>query len=84
MTVSDKGESWTRLSRDISVPSEGITRTKMADTTVGSDRSSYTQMCTTRSDGSTRMGTVAIGRGDVFNDSLDKRRKSNAFEDIRW
>ena len=68
MAVSDKGETITRLSKDMSVSSEGVTYTKMGNMTYGSDGSSYNQVGGFSSDGSTRVGDTATGLGAVFND----------------
>ena len=68
MAVSDEGETIQKVSDTFSVSSEGVTYTKMGDTTVGSDGSVFTQMGTFSSDGSTRMGNTATGLGSVFND----------------
>ena len=84
MAASEKGETITRLSKDMSVSSEGVTCTKMGNMTYGSDGSSYNQIGSFSSDGSTRMGSMATDIGSVFNDSSDQSRKSNAFEDNIW
>jgi len=55
MAVSDKGETITRLSKNTSVSSEGVTYTKMGNMTYGSDGSSYNQIGGFSSDGSNRM-----------------------------
>ena len=68
MAVSDEGETIQKVSNTFSVSSEGITYTKMGDTTVGSDGFVFTQMGAFSSDGSTRMGNTATGIGSVFND----------------
>ena len=67
MAVSDKGETITRLSKDMSVSSEGVTYNKMGNMTYGSDGSSFNQVGSFSSDGSTRMGSMATGRGALFN-----------------
>ena len=71
MAVSDKGETITRLSKDMSVSSEGVTYTKMGNMTYGSDGSSYNQVGSFSSDGSTRMGSMATGKGALFNSPPD-------------
>ena len=71
MAVSDKGETITRLSKDMSVSSEGVTYTKMGNMTYGSDGLSYNQVGSFSSDGSTRMGSMATGRGALFNSRDD-------------
>ena len=63
MAVSDKGETITRLSKDMSVSSEGVTYTKMGNMTYGSDGSSFNQVGSFSSDGSTRLGSMATGKG---------------------
>jgi hypothetical protein len=68
MAVSDEGETIQKVSDTFSVSSEGVTYTKMGDTTVGSDGSVFTQMGVFSSDGSTRMGNTATGLGSVFNE----------------
>jgi hypothetical protein len=68
MAFSDEGETIQKVSDTLSVSSEGVTYTKMGDTTVGSDGSVFTQMGVFSSDGSTRMGNTATGLGSVFND----------------
>jgi hypothetical protein len=68
MAVSDEGETVQKVSDTFSVSSEGVTYTKMGDTTVGSDGSVFTQMGVFSSDGSTRMGNTATGLGSVFNE----------------
>ena len=71
MALSDKGETITRLSKDMSVSSEGVTYTKMGNMTYGSDGSSYNQVGSFSSDGSTRMGSMATGKGALFNSPKD-------------
>ena len=68
MAMSDEGETIQKVSDTFSVSSEGVTYTKMGDTTVGSDGSVFTQIGTFSSDGSTRMGNTATGLGSVFNE----------------
>lgn len=84
MAVSDKGETITRLSKDMSVSSEGVTYTKMGNMTYGSDGSSYNQVGSFSSDGSTRMGSMATGRGALFSESSDEHRKSSGLDDSNW
>ena len=67
MAVSNDGETVQKLSDTFSVSSEGVTYTKMGNTTFGSDGSTYIQMGAFSSDGSVRMGTTATGIGSVFN-----------------
>ena len=87
MALSDKGETITRLSKDMSVSSEGVTYTKMGNMTYGSDGSSYNQVGSFSSDGSTRMGSTATGIGAVFNNSSDdfgigSKKSRNDFDDF--
>jgi len=71
LAVSSEGETIQRVSDNISVSSDGTTYTRMGSTTVGSDGSMFTQMGSFSTDGSTRMGSSAIGLGAVFNKSDD-------------
>jgi len=84
MAVSEKGETITRLSRYISVSSEGVTFTKMGNMTYGSDGSSYNQNGSFSSDGSTRLGSMATGRGAVFNDLSDDHQRFSKLDDSNW
>jgi len=84
MAVSDKGETITRLSKEISVSSEGVTYTQMGNMTYGSDGSSYNQVGSFSSDGSTRMCSMATGRGALFNESSDEHRKFSGLDDNNW
>ena len=84
MAVSDKGETITRLSKDMSVSSVGVTYTKMGNMTYGSDGSRYNQVGSFSSVGSVRMGSTTTGRGALFTDSCDESRKSNVFEQSIW
>ena len=84
MAVSDKGETITRLSKDMSVSSEGVTYNKMGNMTYGSDGSSFNQVGRFSSDGSTRMGSMATGRGALFSESSDEHRKSSGLDDSNW
>ena len=84
MAVSDKGETITRLSKDMSVSSDGVTYTKMGNMTYGSDGSSYDQIGSFSSDGSTRMGSMATGKAAVFIDASDAHRKSSELSDSSW
>lgn len=68
MAVSNDGETVQKLSDTFSVSSEGVTYTKMGNTTFGSDGSTYIQMGAFSSDGSVRMGNTATGLGAVFDD----------------
>lgn len=76
--VSDQGEVITRMSKDMSVSSNGTTYTRMGSSTVGSDGSVFTQMGTFSSDGSARMGSGATGIGSVFN------RRGSSIDDENW
>ena len=71
MAVSDKGETITRLSDQMSVSSTGVTYTNVGNMTIGSDGSNYTQMGNFSTDGSVRMGSMATGRGALFTDKSD-------------
>lgn len=71
MAVSNDGETVQKLSDTFSVSSEGVTYTKMGNTTFGSDGSTYIQMGAFSSDGSVRMGNTATGLGAVFDDDDD-------------
>ncbi len=71
LAVSSEGETIQRVSDTTSVSSDGTTYTKMGPTTVGSDRSVFTQMGSFSTDGSTRMGSTAPGLGAVFNKQDD-------------
>ena len=53
-------------------------------TTVGSDGSMFTQMGSFSSDGSTRMSSMATGKGVLFNESSDEHRKSVRLDDSSW
>lgn len=68
MAVSNDGETVQKLSDTFSVSSEGVTYTKMGNTTFGSDGSTYIKMGAFSSDGSVRMGNTATGLGAVFDD----------------
>jgi len=72
MAVSDKGETMTRLSKDMCVSSQGVTYTQMGNMTYGSDGSSYNQIESFSSDGSTRFSSITTGRGALFNGRLDE------------
>jgi len=64
--TSDEGETIHRISDTTSVSSNGTTYTTMGPFTHGSDGSEFTQIGCFSSDGSTRMGNTATGRGSVF------------------
>ena len=83
MAVSDKGETITRLSDQMSVSSTGVTYTKMGNMTLGSDGSNYTQMSNFSTDGSVRMGSMATGRGALFTDKSDPF-KTLGSDDSNW
>ena len=83
MAVSDKGETITRLSDNMSVSSTGVTYTKMGSMTFGSDGSNYTQMGNFSIDGSVRMGSMATGRGALFTDKSDPF-KTLGSDDSNW
>ena len=61
---------------------------RLGSTTVGSDGSVFTQTGSFSSDGCTRMGSTATGRGAVFNEEHGWSRspKFNKFgtEDENW
>ena len=84
MAVSDKGETITRLSDNMSVSSTGVTYTKMGSMTFGSDGSNYTQMSNCSTDGSVRMGSMATGRGALFTDKSDPFKRSGSDDDSSW
>lgn len=65
--ISDEGETLQRISDTMSVSSSGVTYTRVGATTVGSDGSSFTQLGSFSTDGSTRMGSFTTGLGAVFN-----------------
>ncbi len=68
--TSDKGETITKASDNVSVSSKGVTYTTFNGVTTGSDGSTFVQMGNMSSDGSTRLdASAATGRGSVFNDS---------------
>ena len=81
MAVSDKGETITRLSDQMSVSSTGVTYTKMGNMTLGSEN--YTQMGNFSTDGSVRMGNTATGRGALFTEKSDPFRKFGS-DDTNW
>ena len=83
MAVSDKGETITRLSDNMSVSSTGVTYTKMGNMTLGSDGSNYTQMGNFSTDGSVRMGSMATGKGALFTDKPDPF-KGLGSDDSNW
>ena len=68
--VSTQGEIINQVSEDVSVSSKGTVYTKTGeDTVVGSDGSLFTTIGDSMSsDGSTRTGNIATGRGSIFND----------------
>lgn len=68
IATSNDGKTIQKVSDTVSVSNDGVTYTKMGHTTFGSDGSTYTQMGSFSSDGSTRMGNTATGIGSVFND----------------
>ena len=83
MAVSDKGETITRLSDQMSVSSTGVTYTNVGNMTIGSDGSNYTQMGNFSTDGSVRMGSMATGRGALFTDKSDPF-KTLGSDDSNW
>ncbi len=82
--VSDTGETIQKVSDTTSISSNGTTYTKMGSTTVGSDGSLFTEMGSFSSDGSTRMGSAAIGLGAVFNDRKNDSFGFDSNEDDKW
>ena len=84
MAVSDKGETITRLSDQMSVSSTGVTYTNVGNMTIGSDGSNYTQMGNFSTDGSVRMGSMATGRGALFTDKSDPFKRSGSDDDSSW
>jgi hypothetical protein len=83
MAVSDKGETITRLSDNMSVSSTGVTYTNVGNMTIGSDGSNYTQMGNFSTDGSVRMGNTATGRGALFTEKSDPFKKFGS-DDSNW
>ena len=87
LAVSNEGETIQRISDTTSVSSDGTTYTRMGSTTVGSDGSIFTQMGSFSSDGSTRMGSAATGRGAVFNKPDDwpsSKGDKSGMNDDNW
>ncbi len=84
MAVSDQGETITRISDTMSVSSTGVTYTKMGNMTVGSDGSNFTQMGSFSTDGSTRMGSIATGRGALFTDKPEAFSEFDSDGDSNW
>jgi len=87
LAVSSDGETIQRISDNTSVSSDGTTYTRMGSTTLGSDGSMFTQMGSFSADGSTRMGSTAIGLGAVFNKQDDwPNSKADKFgmDDDNW
>jgi len=68
MAVSEDGKTIQKISDNTQVSSDGVTYTKMGNTTFGSDGTTFIQMGSFSSDGSSRMGNTATGLGSVFND----------------
>jgi hypothetical protein len=68
MAVSEDGKTIQKIAENTQVSSDGVTYTKMGNTTFGSDGSTFIQMGSFSSDGSSRMGNTATGLGSVFND----------------
>lgn len=67
--TSEKGETITKVSDNVSVSSKGVTYTTFDGITHGSDGSTFVQMGDMSSDGSVRLDdSVATGRGSVFNE----------------
>jgi hypothetical protein len=72
LAVSDQGETIQQVSNTTSISSDGTTYTRIGSTTVGSDGSMFTQMGSFSTDGSSRMGSTAMGLESVFyNESND-------------
>lgn len=66
--TSDKGETITKVSENVSVSSKGVTYTTFDGVTTGSDGSTFVQMGDMSSDGSVRLdSSSATGRGALFN-----------------
>ncbi len=84
LAVSDKGETITRLSDTMSVSSSGVTYNKVGHMTFGSDGSGFTQLGSFSTDGSTRMGNMATGRGALFSDKSDAFNEFGADDDTNW
>ena len=60
-----------KISDRISISSDGTSYTTYGWTTVGSDGFVFTQVGGFSSDGSTRMGSIAIGLGSVFGRNFE-------------
>jgi hypothetical protein len=71
--VSTNGEVINQVTDEISVSSKGTIYTSTSDNTVvGSDGSLYMDIGgPMSSDGSVRTGSIATGRGAIFNDDTD-------------
>jgi hypothetical protein len=70
--VSTNGDVINQVSDDVSVSAKGTVYTRVSDNTVvGSDGSLFTSLGDASSDGSTRTGNIATGRGAIFNDDSD-------------
>ena len=68
--TSDKGETITKVSDNVSVSNKGVTYTTFDGITHGSDGSTFVQMGDMSSDGSVLLDkTMATGRGSVFNEA---------------
>ena len=68
--ASDKGETITKVSDNVSVSNKGVTYTTFDGITHGSDGSTFVQMGDMSSDGSVLLDkTMATGRGSVFNEA---------------
>ena len=80
--TSDEGETIHRISDTTSVSSNGTTYTTMGPFTHGSDGSEFTQIGCFSSDGSTRMGNTATGRGSVFIKSHGDEDGSGISKDL--
>ena len=87
LAVSSEGETIQQVSDNTSVSSDGTTYTRIGSTTVGSDGSTFTQLGSFSTDGSTRVGSTAMGLGAVFNIEDDcSSSKSGKFgiDDDNW
>lgn len=71
--VSTSGDVINQVSEDVSVSAKGTVYTRVSDNTVvGSDGSLFTNLGgSISSDGSSRTGDMATGRGAIFNEDSD-------------
>ena len=65
--TSDKGETITKVSDNVSVSSKGVTYTTMDGITTGSDGSTFVQMGEFSSDGSIRVRSITIKKNCLYH-----------------